>query len=514
MDCHELKEYFDSSDWRSVSGEFHAGLRDSVRTEIDSIEPSIDATIDPPNVCVFAPAERLETPLSHHFDSIESVSDAEVLAGMSIFLGRTFDDLVSEEMREMCFYFMNEYQEHKLTKIAGYFNYLRRNDLQSYHNYIGRCFPVENYFALNHFHRENLPEDLPDFLVPARDFLGMNGSGNVQEVVVHEMTHAYIENKAKFRKRTDTISSLDEAAAQAVSNVFDEHNVPSARYYEENIDQDVMQAARQVFLELIEDKDGQEAVSLIRRKAVEAVDKVVDGEDPIKALRDEIDRRSRIVRIASYATKRMADDVIRDLAVVGITKPYTKFADVRQGYERTKELTEVWGDLEELEKAGKSLHRLSRTGQIKEELRSPTEELSENTRKIHTLLRKDYEDEIETDISFLEDIFGDPDWTDPALYDEGELLSYMDGILYRYTNLMEEAVSRARKLESATETVHREGEVLARKYENREAMDKVKMIIQETERLHKEMDEVRQNLEEAEEMAETGLNKIEELREK
>jgi hypothetical protein len=513
MDHHELKEYFDSSGWLSVSEGFYAGLRNSVRDEIDSIEPSIDATIDPPDVCVFAPAELLETPLSHHFDSIESVSDAEVLAGMSIFLGKTFDDLVSEEMREMCFHFMNEYQEHKLTKIAGYFNYLRRNDLQNYHNYIGRFFPVENYFALNHFHKENLPRDLPDFLVPARNFLGTNGSGNVQEVVVHEMTHAYIENEAKFRRRTNTISSLDEAAAQAVSNVFDEDNVPSARYYEENIDQDVMQAARQVFLKSIEDKDGQEAVSLIRRKAVEAVDKVVDGEDPVKALREEDDRRSRVVRIASYATKRMADDVVRDLAVVGITRPYTKFADVRQAHERTKEITEVWGDLEEVEKAGKSLHHLSSTGGIRKELRSPTEELSQNTKKIHRLLRKDYEDEIETDISFLDDIFGDPDWTDPALYDEEELLNYMDGILYRYTNLMEEAVSRARKLESATETVHREGEVLAQKYENRDAVEKVEIIMEETEQLHKEIDEIRQNLDEAEEMAKTGLSKIEELRE-
>lgn len=508
-----MKDYFDSSDWRSEAEGFYSGLRGSVRDEVSVVESSIDATVEPPNVCVFAPAEKLESSLSFHFDSINSVSDAEILAGMSIFLGRNLDDLVRDEMAEMCFYFMNEYRDHKLTKIAGYFNYLRREDLQQYHTYIGRFFPSENYLALNYFREETLPDDLPDFLLPAKRFLASNGSSGFQEVVVHEMTHAYIENKSKFRKRTDTISTLDEAAAQAVSSVFDENNVPSSRYYEENIDQDVMQAARRIFLKSVEGKDLPEAVSLIRRKAVKAVNEVVDGEDPIKALREGSDRKAKIVRIASYATKRMADDVIRDLAIVGITQPYTKFADIRETHDRTKEITEVWGDLEDIDEAGKKLHALAYKGEVRHDLREPTEQLSENSRKIRRVIRKNYEDEIEGDVSFIQDIFGDPDWTDPGMYDEDELLDYMDGILYRYTNLIEEAVSRARKLESATKVIHTEGKELVQKYENQEAVEKVKLTLAETEKLHQELDEVRQNLEEAEEMAQTGLNKIEELRE-
>lgn len=515
-----MKESLNKSDWSSEAEGFYSVLRGSVRNELDSIESSIGATVEPPNVCVFAPVEYAERSLIRQFDTIDSVSEAEILAGMSIFLGRVsrsagggFDDLVGEEIGDMCFYFMGEYEDHKLVKIARYFNILSKSDQKAYHEYAGRFFPEENYFALNCFHEENLPDDLPEFLVPVRNFLKVDSSDNVRKVVVHEMTHTYIENKSKFKKRTSDIYDLDEAAAQAVDNVFDGNSTPSSKYYKEHINQDVMQAARQVFLKSIGGKDVPEAVSLIRRKAVKAIDKVVEGEDPVKALRKESNHRSRIVRIASYATKRMADDVIRDLAIVGITKPYTKFADVKQSRNRSKELTQIWGDLEEINSIGEHLHTTAYEGSIKQDLREPTEELSENARKIYSLIRKDYEDNIDGDISFIDDIFGESAWTDPAVHSEDELVNYVDGVLYRYGNLVEEAVSRAEKLELATEKVHEEGETLVEKYNNKEASETVRKLIGETEKLHGEIDEVRQNLEDAEEMVKIGLEKIDELKE-
>lgn len=514
MDHHDLKEFFDGSDWRSEASSFYSGLRSVAENELEDIESGIEASITPPNICVFAPVEKLEQSLTHHFNQIDSVSNADILTGMSVFLGWNYEELVSDEVAEMCFYFYNEYNDHRISKIAGYFNYLKRNDLSGYHSYTGRFFPEENFFALNHFRRNDLPKDVPEFLVPARNFLEANGSGNVREVIVHELTHAYIENKSKFRKRTRTISTVDEAAAQAVSNVFDAGNIPSSQYYEDNArSQEVMQAARQVFLSSIDGKNTAEAVSTVRREAVEAIDKIVDGEDPVRALRSEDNIRSKIVRIASYSTKRMAEDVVRDLAVIGITKPYQKHADISESLERKKEIDRVWGDIKEIDTTGKYLHAFAHNSRVKDELVEPTEELSQEARKIHDVITSDYEDILQ-DTSVLDDIFGESSWTDPAFPpDDQDLVDYITLILESYDHLIRESVSRAEKLESATEHIHGEGEKLVSRYENEEAAERVKNLMQETEQLYEGIDEVRQNLEEAEEMAEIGLKKIEKLKE-
>lgn len=510
MDHNELRDYLDDNEdeiFQSVST-FYSNVIETNGSDIREIEKTVDASASIQGLCIGAPIEKVNKEISEGDYRIDrEITEEEFLISWSLELGMHEDELASDEMSQLFRDFLNEQRDHWSRKIAEYVT--NRN----YDGEGGRFFYKYDSISVNAISSDvSIEGDIPFVLEPLLSLL-QSRSDDFTATAIHEMTHNYIKENSKFRKRTKAIKSLDEAAAQSIDNVFDEKSAPSGRYYEEDYDQDVMQAARQVFLKKIEGKSMPEAVSLIRREAVKAIDKVADGEDPIKALREESDKRSRIVRIASYATKRMADDVIKDLAIIGIEKPYHKFADEEQSRNRINEIIEIRGDVDKVKKASKRLNKLLKEGKISQDLREPTERLSRDSAKIYELVRQRYQDEIEDDTSFLDKIFGEPIWTEPADYTDDELIDYMDGILYRYKNLVEEAASRARKMESATETIHGEGEQLIQEYRNQEARKNVKLIVQETEKIHEEIDQVRQNLEEADKMAQIGLNKIEELRE-
>ena len=514
MNHEEFREYFDENEEELLSkaGGFYSDVRSGIKEELEEFESNIDASIGPPSVCMFAPIEMVNDELAEEDYRIESVTEEQFLTAMSMYMGYKHKEAMPDELAEMCFYFIN-HEDHWVQKILEYITD------RSYQKYAGRFFPEYNSLAVNVFTSADLfAGDIPEFLVPVRRFMLISGE-DARSTIIHEMTHAYIRNKSSFRSYNRDIYSIDEAAAQSVTNVLNGGNVPSAEYYRDrSVKQEIMQAARQVFLEAVENREEGPAVSIIRVKAVEAIDKITDGEDPIRALREEDDYRSKLVRIVSYATKKMARDVKRDLAVVGLSqnKAFQEYMEEEGKIDVLKDINTIRGDLERIDYIGKVLVSKSHTNSVSKNLRRQTEKVGEDARKISEIVGKDFEDSLpdDSDIEVLDDVFGDPDWTDPDVRaDDVELEEYFDGVLYRYSNVVEEGLRRARRIEKATKTIHSGGESLAQKTSDKETRELLGELIDETERLHKEIDEVRRSLIESVEMAETAESKIEKLKE-
>jgi hypothetical protein len=306
------------------------------------------------------------------------------------------------------------------------------------------------------------------------------------------------------------MAAINEAATQTVSDLFGRNITTPNSYYRssddsEAIDPELMQAAREVFFSISENKDRNVAISEIRKRAVEAINSIEQGEDPVSAVREEDDRRAKMVRIGSHVTEKTSNEVHQDLLNLGM-------AEIIGISYVPKQVLRPIINLDNDSDFGLMLFREN----IKSELVEPTEDLVSLAEKPMELVEGDYwlDKRSEEHQKALEFFFGNNKWTDPKLLrSSGGLYSNMMFTLETYLEVIEMGSRRAMKLESMAEELEKRSEELYPRFENEDFKKDVKKIHEDSKKLREELQEVKKSLDKNEEMVEIAIKKLEELNE-
>ena len=508
----------DAEVFREVD-EFYSDLKDYMKRILKHFESEFEETCEIPEVNVFAPIDSIN-------GGSNSISEAEVLIGMSVYISR------QRELRE---YIPEKHHPSIWKDFGGNFTpfrqvmpdeeigdqeYNRIEELVRYlgqaelHASLGRYNPQRNCITMNTLVDFDIPEDkIPVILLPVYDYLSNRTSGesNVREAkitFVHEMTHAYIHQKSNYSEYTLEMKAVNEAATQTVNNLYRGSGHPPESYYrgEEAIDPELMQAAREAFFNSTAFMETEEAVSKIRLKAVEAINRIEDGKDPIKALRDEDDYRSKMVRIGAHTMKKTRDEVEDDLFSIGLEN------FVGGNYVPSSNLGPI-NRLKQDSNFGIVLFR----EEIKSELVEPTKKLISLAEKPREIVAESYWPDEWSDgrKKALEEIFGNPHWTDPGkLQGDEQLRKNLSFVLETYLEVIQTGFRRIRKLESVSREIQERSEKLIPKYENKDFREDMEKILKDSKNLEEELEEIKEDLENIEEMIEAAIKKIDRIADK
>lgn len=522
----DLKEYLDENEDQLVGAAeaFYADIKGMLRTGLDRMESEIEATAEPPNVCIFAPIELVKEDVhqvqitDYDYGLGREIGEGEFLLAMSLFLGYRYGrDFDESNLYQSLFhrYFRKNLHGDDNHWVAKMIYYLNQRDFHEPH---ARFYPEYRSIVVNSFFDIGIGKnDTPKILEPMYTYMRRR-PGDPKAATLHEMTHLYIHEKSKFRTMNSKIAAIDEAAAQSVSNVVNSEKVPSSSYYSGNsIDREVMQAARQVFNDSTANLDWNKAVSRIRKEAVRSINDVVGGEDPIKALRNEDEFRSRMIRIVSYTIERTENEVLRDVASVGFYSDELK--------ERLEEvdggivsMPDVLHKCSGLEREAEDLEKMAEEGLIREDLIEMTEKVASESSKIFSLVLEKNESpgpsvEEAKEVKILDYIIGNPDWTDPAFIEKGdkELQGQLLNVLEVYRRLVVETYEASEELAKRAETIEKESRALSGRYKNERAVRKAKSIANYAEDISEAMNSSRENLRQIEEMIEVAQSRMEEI---
>jgi len=388
---------------------------------------------------------------------------------------------------------------HRITRI--------KQDLEGsdIHEPLGRYFSGQDAMAMNTlvgFDHKIPLEKVPLILRPLFWYMSNRSHREAKETLVHEMTHAYIHKKSNPGEFTSAMRAIGEAATQTLNNLFGREGAPPETYYkgENPLDPEIMQAARQAFFNSTEDMEINKAVSELRTRAVTAINKIDNGEDPIAAVREQDDHKTKMIRVASHTTKKTVNELHDDLMSMGLENL------MGGNYVPSSNL-----------KSANNLKRDSDFGlmllrsEIKDELVEPTEKIISLSKKPVEILEQDYWPNkwSEQQEEVLKEIFGKPSYTDPEFIpSNGKFSENLVFILETYLEVVEIAKDRVRKLEAISEELQKESEQLYPRYENSDFEKDVKKIHEHSEQLEKETKNVGKNLGNIEEMIQTAIKKI------
>lgn len=515
----DLRRYLDENEDQLVDTveNFYADIKGMLSQGLDTMESEIDATIHPPNVCIFAPVDLVRDDVQgvqitdYDYNIGREIGEGEFLLAMSLFLGYRYGHDFDGESNLYRGLFHRFYQKHLHGEdnhwIPKMIFYLNQRDFHEPH---ARFYPEYRSIVVNSFLDMGLGKgDMPKILEPIYTYMSKK-PGDPRAATLHEMTHLYIHEKSKFRKRNSEIAAINEAAGQSVSNVINSDKIPSSSYYRGDlIDKEVMQAARQVFNESTAGLDWNEAVSRIREEAVRAIDDIVDGEDPIRALREEDELRSRIIRIVSYTIERTEREVLKDVASVGF---YSEELEERFS------MPNVLDTIFKLKREAEDLEEIAEEGLISKDFTEKTEMVVSESLKMSSLVLEKNESPGPSlaeanDVKILEQIIGDPDWTDPSFIQmsDKKLEEQLLNVLEAYRRLVVETYEASEELANRAKKVEKESEVLSRSYENERAARKASWMAEHAGKIFESMDSSRANLKHIEEMIEVAQTRMEEL---
>lgn len=482
---------------------FYSDLKQYLEEILKYFESDYEETCEIPEMCVLAHED--------YFDFSEPdllISASLMIAGRRNLRQCIPDDKNPDLWRDLSSSFMlgqvspEGYDESDIHRVTEIKQSLEGSDL---HEPLGKYFHDRDAMAMNTlvgFDHKIPLEKVPLILRPLFWYMSNRSHREAKETLVHEMTHAYIHKKSKPEDFTDEMRAVDEAATQTLNDLFGREGVPPEKYYrgEHPLDPEIMQAARQAFFNSTEDMDINEAVSELRTRAVTAINKIDKGEDPIAAVREQDDHKTKMIRVASHATKKTVDELEEDLMSLGLENlmsgNYVPSSNLRSTYNLKRD---------------SDFGIMLLQAEIKDELVEPTEKLVSLAKKPVEILEQDYWpnkwSEKQEDV--LKDIFGKPSYTDPEFIpSNGQFSENLVFILETYLEVVEIAKDRARKLEAVSEELQNESEQLYPRYENPDFEKDVKKIHEHSEQLEKETKNVGKNLGNIEEMIETAIKKI------
>ncbi len=527
----------DADVFREVES-WYSEFKDTLRKELDEVENEYtDETCDVSEVVAFAPIKRIRE------DYREDISEAEFLVGMSLTLIKEEDAhrLVPQEQDSDAWRTFSDRfgmismgqigpeDEIELDWAGELIRFLRDRE---YQKPIGRYYPEHDAVALNKLfgYSQVDPEKVPLIMLPLIGFLLSRSDDLAKSTLLHEMTHAYIRKRsgAKFTAETSDVNAIDEAAAQTVSDLSSyffkqggRENLPSSSYYMDEgleIDREIMQAAREALTNAIRDKDSSEWVDTVRKRAVKAIGKIEDGEDPIRAVREEDDHRARMIRITAYTIRETVKDAVEDMHRLGLELDFIgrfnfeKFMDNNSTNHRLKlDLSPEYHET---------------LGKLRSDLVEPSKELEETVRKFNQKVSDDYlsEELSESEKKVLQEIFSSPHWTDPAAESQWlssnpqrgseELKEHLIYLLKSYGKIVEVYRQKSGELEEILKVVLRKSRKLEQEYENERYTRDVANLEKNSKKIINQIEETEQNLKAIEEMIETGIKKIQDLEEK
>ncbi|MFB6208472.1 MAG: zinc ribbon domain-containing protein [Candidatus Nanohaloarchaea archaeon] len=152
-------------------------------------------------------------------------------------------------------------------------------------------------------------EELPEALKPLFEYLNRREfhGEELKEKLAHEMTHAYITSRydsERFNRHEKmgahhlgaTVDAVNEAASTAVTYRLNQDYVEgeafptTANYRSDDIPKSVLQSGIQAFLYYTEGEKPRKAVSMIRERAVEVIQRLIDEDvehDPVELIAGE-----------------------------------------------------------------------------------------------------------------------------------------------------------------------------------------------------------------------------------
>ncbi len=482
-------------------GTFYGEFKRYLSKVLEHFEKDYKVTRELPETCLFLPRDRLEAPAEKFL-----ISASIMVTQNRSLTEHILDDEERAAWRSFGTHFMKgqigpdpDQDYHWATTMSTTIQ------VQEDYKPLGKYFWNSDSIAINTLAGFDVAkEHFPLILHPLYHYISNRPHENARSTFVHEMTHAYIHKKSDFTRFTGEMQAIGEAATQVVNDFFGRNGWPPESYYEGEgaLDPEIMQAARQAFLRSTKNLNRSRSVSKVRKEAVRAINRIERGEDPIRALREEDDFRSRMIRVAMHTRKKTVEEIRDDLASLGLISMIGGY-DVASSYLNSATRLSKDSDF------GIMLFR----EEIKDELVEPTENLLELSKKPRRLLEGDYWPDKwnKNHEKALREIFTGESWTDPEAFPEGETQENLIFIMETYLELIDMGLRRAKKLQAMSEEIKKESEALFPEYNNTDFKKDMKKIHEDAEELEKDTERMISEFNSAEETVETAITRLKEL---
>ncbi len=282
---------------------FRKGIEQELRGVIREAEGGIDNTPDIDFYLVRSPA-----------DSEVSIDSDRFLVSLSV-------ALFAANNRDSSILDLFENTPEQDVGRAALGLYSRRDDLTGT---TALYMPGENdYIAFSRLPSDMLPDpgSIPPVLASLWNFLSSGISRQeIEAKVNHELTHAYINRNVSNARQSEETAAINEAAAQVVDYLGSGRMDPSEGYQREGISKAHFHTAQWYFQTVAEDRSRPEAISLIRKKAVKAIQRLNQRPeiDILEALDPEDYQELRKLRSVLFLIERVENRVFKALVKLGV----------------------------------------------------------------------------------------------------------------------------------------------------------------------------------------------------
>lgn len=156
--------------------------------------------------------------------------------------------------------------------------------------------PSSRTLSIYYLPSDWIPGDVPKIMEPLKTYMNLEPEDDLEDSVLHEMTHAYIRentrksipihdnsdldqilNQGQQENLSNEPAAIDEAAAHAVSSVISSTKKYNAREYEnkgEGLPRDHVHTAFKIFLDVAKQEENPyQAIGTIRDLAAKSIDK-------------------------------------------------------------------------------------------------------------------------------------------------------------------------------------------------------------------------------------------------
>ncbi len=180
-----------------------------------------------------------------------------------------------------------------------------------------------DYIAFSKIPSGMMPESgsIPPILASLWNFLSSGISGQELEAKVnHELTHAYIQRNVPNARQSEETQAINEAAAQVVDYLGSGSMDPSEEYQREGISKEYFHTAQWYFQTIAEQRERPGAITLIRERAVEAIQRLNQRPniDILEALDPDDYRELRKLRSVLFLVERVENHVFNALVKLGV----------------------------------------------------------------------------------------------------------------------------------------------------------------------------------------------------
>jgi hypothetical protein len=386
----------------------------------------------------------------------------------------------------------------------------------------------------------------PEVLKPVLEYLEEDevSVDSLKATINHELTHAYVEEKTGYDNNRKELEAIDEAAAYAVGNIKQASIAATEAYQVQGIERNLMHSAQKIMLDIANSEDNkQQAITNVRGKAAEAIQRLQKDAslDPIQVLREEDDREVKMLRVTAYAmeiTEMKSLEILDKLSMIppdkmsnftqhlsignrnietddGLFPFYSKVEEQREDFVEALESGE---DLrtteEEIEKGIKDLESLIQNGNLSEEEREAASHLKSDLEEaLNVYNDTDFQIYEIAERVFAEGILTSPKVLEQILEDKNHKQK-LELLLEKYLEIVQAGEEDNQKIFQALKQLHDDEEKsakIAREHSNKQEFRDIERMNKATEEAYNITKNAQGELQEAEEILETALQKIDEI---